>query len=51
MVLAVKIAFLDPFGHLVPGVLVEKDRAQHGLFGLNGVRRDFEGRGLCGGRR
>ena len=50
MVVAIKITLLDPLGHLVPGVLVEENSAQHGLLGLNGMRRDFERRGLgCGG--
>ncbi len=42
VVLAIKIFFPHPFGHLVPGLLVEKNTAEYSLFGLDGMWRYFQ---------
>ncbi len=46
MVMPVEIAIRNLIQHPLPGVVVQHQATEHGLFGLDGMRRHLQGGGL-----
>ncbi len=42
VIATVEVLFVKQVGHLIPGIAVQHQAAQHGLFGLDGVGRHLE---------
>jgi type III secretory pathway component EscT len=46
VVMPIEIAVRDLIQHAFPGVVVQHQATEHGLFGLDGMRRHLQGGGL-----
>lgn len=46
MVMSIEIAVRNLIQHAFPGVVVQHQTTEHGLFGLDGMRRHLQGSGL-----
>ena len=44
--MAIEVTVRDLIEHTFPGVVVQHQATEHGLFGLDGMRRHLQGSGL-----